>query len=594
MPPWGTLKARFIYPDELAECSKDLQEYLPKPVDAAARRASENLALPVAATNLAVSLVGKAVESIVDAAALLMQAEVTTLDATVPVEGFFGSSGDIAVRGGYLLFHNSNNDDPAQGTLAMSLELIASPDRSAFGFRVQHWQFRKFLASGNLFQQSKSRDVVLRIEFLSPSSSELGIRAVFIERVLTGVGVLQVASAFKKDDRLPWCACPPNAAQTQVVRYAPMNIRITVVETTRPRKIAEWLQQEARSRKASIVSGVQEAARHALDAVHASAQQASHAEAASAAYSGYKAAWDDACAYVQKKPASGPELSVWKAGKEAYAQALAAKRSVAKAAFASASLDWPGDLPDIDPPQPINASETGGHAMSTKPNANPQWCFAWFQAPAPTTSIEKAALVKSSRWPSGSNIRIGFMDGTDAQKALVMKFAEGWIVPGLANLTFSWEAPENADVRISFRYSGSWSVIGNTCKSVPKNQPTMNFGWLTPDVGEEEARRVVLHEFGHALGLIHEHQNPIGAIEWNKQAVYHDLSGPPNNWDRETIDHNMFETYDKQEIDGTQIDGASIMMYPIPATWVTDPAQATGLNQDLSATDKKFIKKAYP
>ena len=47
----------------------------------------------------------------------------------------------------------------------------------------------------------------------------------------------------------------------------------------------------------------------------------------------------------------------------------------------------------------------------------------------------------------------------------------------------------------------------------------MNYGWLTPDSDDDELRRVVLHEFGHALGLIHEHQNPEGGIEWNEPAV---------------------------------------------------------------------------
>ncbi len=84
---------------------------------------------------------------------------------------------------------------------------------------------------------------------------------------------------------------------------------------------------------------------------------------------------------------------------------------------------------------------------------------------------------------------------------------------------------------------------------------------------------MILHEFGHALGLIHEHQNPLGTIKWNKPAVVHDLSGPPNNWDQATIDHNMFEAYPAAEIDGTKLDKTSIMMYPIPASWVTDPSQ---------------------
>jgi hypothetical protein len=223
---------------------------------------------------------------------------------------------------------------------------------------------------------------------------------------------------------------------------------------------------------------------------------------------------------------------------------------------------------------------------------NDKWCFAWFQGAAPATGATRAALVKDSKWPDNSKISISFLDGTPAQKALVKKYAVGWI-DRLANLEFSWEPPPNTDIRISFQFSGSWSVIGTTARSVPKNQPTMNFGWLTPGVSDDEARRVILHEFGHALGLIHEHQNPLDEIKWNKPAVIADLSGPPNNWDGATIEHNMFEKYPRNEIDGTTLDRKSIMMYPLPASWILS-GDPVGLNDDLSDKDKEFIKKKYP
>jgi len=121
----------------------------------------------------------------------------------------------------------------------------------------------------------------------------------------------------------------------------------------------------------------------------------------------------------------------------------------------------------------------------------------------------------------------------------------------------------------------------------------MNFGWLDPGVSDDEARRVILHEFGHALGLIHEHQNPVHAIKWNKDAVIADLSGPPNNWDMDTIEHNMFEKYPRNDINGTKLDTTSIMMYPIPASWTLDGTHSD-LNTDLSKVDKRFIRQQYP
>jgi len=121
----------------------------------------------------------------------------------------------------------------------------------------------------------------------------------------------------------------------------------------------------------------------------------------------------------------------------------------------------------------------------------------------------------------------------------------------------------------------------------------MNYGWLDPSSSDEEVERVVLHEFGHALGLIHEHQNPGGQINWNRRQVIEELSGPPNNWPLEVIDHNMFEPYDRQETNFTALDPQSIMMYPIPQSWTTD-GFSVGLNSQLSTQDKTFIRQQYP
>ena len=121
----------------------------------------------------------------------------------------------------------------------------------------------------------------------------------------------------------------------------------------------------------------------------------------------------------------------------------------------------------------------------------------------------------------------------------------------------------------------------------------MNYGWLKPDSDEDALRRVVLHEFGHALGFIHEHQNPLNAIKWNRDAVIAELQGPPNNWSLKDIEINMFNQPSPSEVFGTPVDETSIMMYPIPSSWTKD-GFSVGLNTDLSPIDIELAKQVYP
>lgn len=188
-------------------------------------------------------------------------------------------------------------------------------------------------------------------------------------------------------------------------------------------------------------------------------------------------------------------------------------------------------------------------------------------------------------WPNGSTLQIRFMGGTSAQHETVKRYAPLWTE--FANLTFEFNDAPNADIRIAFEDDGAWSYIGTDAKHIPLYQHTMNFGWL------DEA--VVLHEFGHTIGLAHEHQNPEGGIQWNEEAVIRDLSGPPNWWDPATIRHNVLNKYSHDQIKGTEFDDRSIMLYSFPAEWTLDGFHSEP-TEDLSGLDKSFIASAamYP
>ncbi len=234
------------------------------------------------------------------------------------------------------------------------------------------------------------------------------------------------------------------------------------------------------------------------------------------------------------------------------------------------------------------------HASEPAPVNEDRYCFAWFK-PKTSAGQDRAALLKEAKWPEGSIITVSFLDGDPTLQQRVIAAARLWTAHGLANVTFDFRKDTNAtDIRISFRRKGSWSLIGTECrKEKNTSKPTMNFGWLTPESSDLDVREVVLHEFGHALGLIHEHQNPVNGIHWNKDVIYKELSEPPNEWDRATIDFNMFEGFSRQETNYTQRDDKSIMMYPFPKRWTTD-GFSTGFNSELSETDKKFIRRMYP
>ena len=83
-------------------------------------------------------------------------------------------------------------------------------------------------------------------------------------------------------------------------------------------------------------------------------------------------------------------------------------------------------------------------------------------------------------------------------------------------------------------------------------------------------------------------------MPWNKQACYRYFGGPPNNWDRQTIDSNIFGTYSRESTQYSAYDRKSIMHYAIDAQLLTDPSRATGFNSTLSALDIEYLGKLYP
>jgi hypothetical protein len=204
----------------------------------------------------------------------------------------------------------------------------------------------------------------------------------------------------------------------------------------------------------------------------------------------------------------------------------------------------------------------------------------------------RAAVERLRLWENGKRLRVRFLDGDPVVQQKVGAIAAEW--EQHTNLMLDVVRDGAAEIRISFRDIGfSWSTVGTDSLTRPRSQPSMNYGWLKPTTGEREYRRVVLHEFGHALGMIHEHQNPTaaGRIPWDRPKVYEYYAR--QGWSRRDVDENIFEVYAEDTTNFTTFDPASIMEYPVPDE-LTVGSYAIGWNTELSPSDKEFMRRQYP
>jgi Astacin (Peptidase family M12A) len=215
-------------------------------------------------------------------------------------------------------------------------------------------------------------------------------------------------------------------------------------------------------------------------------------------------------------------------------------------------------------------------------------------------------------------ITVCFWNGSKATQDLVMKLANEWTQYGA--ITFSaktngsynvCQGASSANIRVSLddgdtrdlyvnqedNRKGNWSYLGNVDLStylVTLNLPdvvrlrTRDPGWT---------HHAIRHEFGHALGLEHEHQRAECAGWFNFDEIAKDTG-----W---TVDYakTQIGTFPDSDLAGLGTVGGydknSIMQYNFAKNWLltkpgeTNPCIRPDI-EDLSDKDKAGIRALYP
>lgn len=202
---------------------------------------------------------------------------------------------------------------------------------------------------------------------------------------------------------------------------------------------------------------------------------------------------------------------------------------------------------------------------------------------------EAISLYKKKWNPQRRILNISFIEEPKYLDKVIQN-ARGWEPHIGMKFRFGNSDP---DVLVSFDEGGSWSYIGTDSRYyAQRGRPSMNFGWFNTATADGEFSRVALHEFGHALSLVHEHSHPGGTISWKQTDViaYYAKQG----WSTVDVKNQIFKKYQLSQVNGSRYDPTSIMHYPIDKTLVSDPSDVVGWNEQLSLLDIEVIAKLYP
>lgn len=233
---------------------------------------------------------------------------------------------------------------------------------------------------------------------------------------------------------------------------------------------------------------------------------------------------------------------------------------------------------------------TAGNTDTIPPKNNNHLCLIKGPERKPLMLTE-AVADSLYLWNKNKILKVYFWkDDMDIGKD-VLKIASEWTPYSGIKLIRVYDRTES-DIRVSFQTKGFWSYIGSYAEKISKKEITLSLDSIFLPENIQRFRNVILHEFGHALGLIHEHQHPGFNIPWIKPKLFNYFK-QTYNIDSTWVYEQVINKFNKTTGIYCTPDLNSIMIYSIPPGVTVNNKYVVDWPANLSELDKKFIKNIY-
>jgi hypothetical protein len=156
------------------------------------------------------------------------------------------------------------------------------------------------------------------------------------------------------------------------------------------------------------------------------------------------------------------------------------------------------------------------------------------------------------------------------------------------NATDEFLGDIRVDFQPSFNNAGS-SAVGTDSLAGHAHDPSMTLG---TNVSSPDYESLIIHEFGHALGLDHAHQHPDAEIPWDREKAYVHFENSAN-FSKAQVDANVFPLERVPGRTYAPYDRYSVMHYQVHNELTVGDWEQP-LNKNISEGDIAFMRQIYP